>query len=83
MGSILFWHGGIFPVDTKRKNIHGSQVPIVMDCKGTDEDITWHLEKFMFCKVCGISVWLGVECRSGGCNGSLFPFYRSFDAEIT
>lgn len=50
--------GGIFPVDTKRKNIHGSQVPFAMDCRGTDED-TWHLEKFVFSKVCGISVWLG------------------------
>ena len=43
--SVLFWEGGIFPLDNKRKNIHGSEMPFVMDCKATDENNTWALGK--------------------------------------
>lgn len=35
----------MFPLDNKRKNLRGSQMPVVMDCKGTDKDNTWALGK--------------------------------------
>lgn len=45
-----------------------------------------HMEKFLFCKVCEISVGLGITiistivCKSDESNGNVFPFHRFFHA---
>lgn len=56
-----------------KRKIQGNQMPFVMDHKGANEGATPGSWKRLFCKVCGILVWLGITvipvaeaCTSGG-----------------